>query len=500
MSEFTTPPNIDVLNQKAYKMRRVFDIAQTTPEAQRAVFSGALANIYAEIYEFLDQNPEIISVVQDLGGKAVELSEEEAINRSSHFELVGLADQGVISAEDAGDYEFNVSYSPEDFKAFHQLFGSLFEVEEVEEDDKEELDDEGLESNALDILEYLESKGITEPALTFMRLAMQITPVESSRLRDEEWEFMLLSEDEFKEFTIGIGSLGKRVTALLEEVSLAAVWVKHEVRKRVSYQLLIGDEAEQEAKFDAHAALRRLFGDGAVKMMTSERDTTIRERIRADQQPEVSEEDLEEVDVVQHPTYNKARVMRAIASQIESGEVRYNMISRFLADDLRITRLEAKQIIRTLIGSEEVYWGNNIAGTKTLSLGKVDATKHNVGYAENDLAVDSKNNPTQLVDGQLGIAVCIFDALLDLGHRGKGMPISRLVTVINAEEAEIRDVCSRLVRQGLLSREERKLKSGKSPRSRQNRVSAFIMVPTDQDWKTLKEDKREYVERIAVAE
>jgi hypothetical protein len=463
-------------------MRDIFGMRETAPPEFRGHFDNALFKSYAYTYEHLSQNPELVKTVCALGVITTELCSQEIMERENYLALVSLAKRGYIDPAtlDIVDYP----YTKCDIESFSVLFGALVEIEPIEEEieefhDESEIDEEQeLESNILDIVEYLEAKGFGSAEVTFAQLALQIEPVNIDSLRSSEWEFIAMADNEYQEFKDSIDRLTHTITKSLAAVGVNTKFHRLESRGKVSYKLdIITDDVAVQ-----NDILVEGFGDFAEQ---------------AEQQDEehVSDEfaqEAEHEEFAEQLTFDMSETMSIVRVGVLNNEGRQNMVVRHLAEAYDITRLEARQIVAELVDERRLFVVGSKDGTRILSL---EDDRQDRPRARSNDGAEKRKASNLLTEEEMKIAESILDSLIAQKYQDKGLQASSIAEILGIDEATIKLVCGKLVNQNILNRDQKHVKSG-APRSKKNRVGAFITIPDMDAWRLFRNDRIAFLAQI----
>lgn len=108
--------------------------------------------------------------------------------------------------------------------------------------------------NTLDLVEELSGRGYNGSELTFARLALSGQVIRFARLRDEEWDILTLSDEEYREFLTSVPRLKVAIADFVIEHGLIPRWTQDR-RQETGHRLRIltsqaqaAEVAEQEAR------------------------------------------------------------------------------------------------------------------------------------------------------------------------------------------------------------------------------------------------------------
>lgn len=472
------------------RMSDVAENAGTAPEDHLPFHRAALENSYADAYEYLAENPDLVDHYRNLGKVVVAGINAIDVSRRSERQIKEYFSSGLLSIDHERDFAAVESdhshYTTDDHEAFNELFAVLtIPVESEDPNHPEEVaepeEDEGI--NTLDILEHLEAHGLPAPALAFVRRSLDPRPVRVEDLRDEEWDLMTLSDDEFVQFTDGLRTLQEEVKKLLDAVHVPAKWIVVKRSGKLTHHLLVGYVAKQAETKDSRAGLRQAFGtDFETSLRHIEATKTQSYVVRSGRQRSSEARASKSPTSPSAAKFSKGLKTWAIES-LSNGESRLNVLANQAAEFLGVTRLEARDALMQLVDSGDLFYGVPQKGTKTLSPIEVQYEKQRNRGSDGEVFV--------FTDSDVALARRVCDAIVETGHRGKGITPRNLCLQLGLDQTEGKQFIGRLVRSGVLTDRVGWIRSG-SPHS-SKKQSKFIHFPSQEAWARYKENSKEYL-------
>lgn len=482
------------------KMAQIALESLLSPAAHESLYSRAMLGCYDRASEILKTTPELGTFFMHAGAE-IAPSEEESLRVNSLLRLrsyaeEGLLDAGVLSGVSREVFPEDYVYQASDVEAFKALFAHAAATAPAPAENSlpaecDESADEPIEEeiNVLDVLEHIESKGLEGPALALVRRAMSGSPVRLSALRREEWEVITLSKQEFEQFAGELPAIKAQILALLNEVRIAARWKESGKGDKTDFSLLVGPAAETPAPADKTAFEKSTFGDAHLWRQRGSKRTSPAPQLPTDSS-ERDTSDCPDGETETEEAVIDLTLLEDITAALAQGDGRLSTVSRIVAEQRGLSRLETRNHILTLIDSKLLFKNGTEKGALVIGLAEVDRERRRSKHGTHGVeAVSSEGLSTE----EIKTVRSLCDALIVARYQEKGVLVLDAARRLEVDDTDLKRLISRVEARGLLVRELRRVKSRGGSRSRANRTGTFVKFPTMDAWNRYREDPAAYL-------
>lgn len=486
MTEQNIPPIFDPAWIEFDKLTDIMSEASLyiseAPNPHAPLHEAVLLNSYGKAYELLKEHPEFVEIFRRLGDVVI-ASSQTYVEASSLRQLRSNVGDTLLTAQNLKDFAPDIALAlqldTDEIESFEILFGDIIPLKvELEPDEVvEETDDQSGDINILDVLELMEMYDLTAAEMAIIKQSLETIPVNIADLRLHEWDVMTLPKSEYDQLVQDFPTLRSKALSILNDAEIPARWLENRRGAKVSYQLLLGEEAQAQMLKKQQA-----LETHGHKFEVFKRERYVSQRRK--ERTEAAEKAAEVVQISPDVFSFTTQLIDFAAEYLNSsdGEVKSSALARAFSDELGIPRYEAAELVRCFIVSEDIFYSGSSGGTRLISLTrplekvrparkngakKLEGIYEQVGFSEEEVTTITS----------------VFDILGSLDIlRGETLQGLRRATgrVYERKEAEFNRLIRRVESYGYLKLEANRARAG---RARKGTMVTFKDQALKDRWK-----------------